>query len=99
MGLTQSRGTYSLGSIGSTVVLNVGATTIAYTIGSGKVSVEVTNVGDSAIWYGDSTLVANSGGFLAVHSSKYWDNVADDFTMYFVCPAASAIAVHEYEGR
>ena len=99
MGLTQNRGTSSLGSIGSTKVLNVGATTVAYTIDSGMVAIEVTNVGDSAIWYGDSTLVSNSGGFLAVHSSKYWDNVVDNFTIYFVCPAASAIAIHEYKGR
>lgn len=98
MGLTQNRPGTSLGSIGATYVVGVD-TSVCYTIGSGMVAIEVTNVGDSTVWYGNSGVTVSSGGFLAVHASKFWDNVVDNFTLYFVGTAGSAVAIHEYEGR
>jgi len=98
MGLQQNRATHSLGSIGTTQVINIAGET-AYTLGSGYVAIEVTNVGDSAVWYGSTGVTANSGGYLAVHGSKFWDDVVDNFTLYFISAASSSVAIHEYEGR
>jgi hypothetical protein len=98
MGLTQRRTNYTLGSIGSTQILSIDAER-RYTISSGFVAIEVTNLGDSDIYYGNSGVTQGSGGFMAPHASKFWDGICDNFELYFISVNSSYVCIHEYEGR
>jgi hypothetical protein len=98
MGLIQRRTNLTLGSIGSTRLYNV-TTEMLYTISTGYIALEVTNLGDSIAYYGDTNVTTNSGGILNVHGSKFWDNVSDDFTLYFVSPNATSLVFQEYRGQ
>jgi hypothetical protein len=98
MGLIQRRTNLTLGSIGSTRLYDVSGEML-YTISTGYIAFEVTNLGDSVVYYGDSAVTTNSGGILVQKSSKFWDNVSDDFSMYFVSAASSTIVFHEYRGQ
>ena len=101
MGLTQNRPNPTLGSIGSTLVLVVGTEQL-YKVGTGKVAIEVTNLGPNVAYYGNTGVQLTSGGYLGELSSKYWDNISDDFTLALVCidvAQTTRIIIHEYEGR
>ena len=98
MGLIQRRTNLTLGSIGSCRLYKCDSEML-YTISTGFVAIEVTNLGDSVVHYGDSAVTTNSGGILNPKASKFWDNVSDDFTLYFCSGASSTIVIQEYKGQ
>ena len=73
-----------LGSIGSTKVYTITTSETAYQISSGMRAVEVGNLGNYNIFYGQSNLMALSGLFISSQGgAKFWDSVTDNFKMYF----------------
>jgi hypothetical protein len=70
-----------------------------YTISTGYIALEATNLGGNIIYYGNSNVTTNSGGLLTPSGSKFWDNVSDDFTLYFVSPLGSRVIIQEYTGE
>lgn len=102
MGLIQRRTNLTLGSIGTTKLINVNSNETVYTISTGYIALEITNLGSNNVYYGNTGVTANSGGVIASNASKFWDTVCDDFTLYLVCPGAannSNVVIHEYTGR
>jgi len=103
MGLIQRRTNLTLGSIGTTKLYSVTSNEILYTISTGYVALEVTNLGSYNVYYGNSGVTTNSGGLIASQGAKFWDTVCDNFTLYFVGQnsggIASAIVIQEYAGN
>jgi len=50
---------------------------------TGAVGMRVTNVGETDITWGDSSIVAQSGGLLFYASEECFDNIRDDFCLFF----------------
>lgn len=101
MGLIQRRTNLTLGSIGSTKLYTVTSNETLYTISTGYVAFEVTNLGSYLVYYGNSGVYANSGGLITQNGSKYWDNISDNFNLYFVLGTAgvsSKVVIQEYAG-
>ena len=91
-----------LGSITNTTVLSVTTAESLFTIGSGNRAFEVTNYSSVDVYYGQSGVLVASGGLLASRGSKFWDQVIDNFSMFFVSASAgitSAIIIQEYQGH
>ena len=89
-----------LGSIGSTKVLSLSTVEILYSISSGMRAVEFTNHTSVNVYYGQSNLLANSGGVITQNNSKVFDTVTDNFRMYFVLTGGTAtIVAQEYLGQ
>lgn len=103
MGLIQRRTNLTLGSIGSTKLYSVSSNEIVYTISTGFVAFEATNLGGYNVYYGDSNVTTNSGGLLAPNGAKFWDTIADNFQMYFVIMNSAGITsnlvIQEYAGN
>jgi hypothetical protein len=103
MGLIQRRTNLTLGSIGSTKLLSVSSNELLYTISTGFVAFEATNLGAFNIYYGQSGVTTTSGGLIAPNGAKFWDTIADNFTMCFVTQKsggiASALVIQEYAGN
>ena len=89
-----------LGSIGSTKILSLSTTETLYTISSGMRAVEFTNHGAVNVYYGQSNLLANSGGLITQNNSKVFDTIVDNFRMYFVVTGGTTTVVaQEYLGQ
>ena len=103
MGLIQRRTNLTLGSIGSTRVVAVDSSETLYTISTGFVALEATNLGAFNVYYGQSGVSVASGGLIAPQTSKFWDSVCDNFTLYFVTAhsggIASSLVIQEYAGN
>lgn len=64
---------------------------------SGNSGIEITNNGPATVFYGHSSLVQGSGGFLATYMTKEWFNVSDSFEVYLRSDSAQAVvAITEY---
>lgn len=103
MGLIQRRTNLTLGSIGSTKLYSMTSNEILYTISTGYIALEATNLGASNVYYGNSGVTANSGGIIAPLTSKFWDTVCDNFTLYFVginsAGLSTNLVIQEYAGN
>lgn len=90
----------SLGSIATTKLLVISQTETIYTLGSGNIALEATNLGPSIVYYGNSNVLINSGGIITGNGSKFWDSVLGDFTMRFVTTSGNSnLVIHEYAGN
>jgi len=90
----------NLGYIGTTKLLSISSSGTLYSLGSGMVAFEATNIGSQTISYGDSATL-NNGGLITSNSSKFWDSIVGDFIMYFVVNSggvSSNLVVQEYNG-
>lgn len=72
-----------LAKVATTKLVTVGSTEYLYTIESGNRAFEVTNHGDSNVYYGASSVLASTGSFVAPDGSKYFDHITSDFILYF----------------
>jgi len=102
MGTHYIRTNLNLGSIATTKLLVISSSETTYTLGSGNIALEATNIGSYAIYYGNSGVLANSSGILAGNNSKFWDSVVGNFTMAFVVQSGgvtSQLVVQEYAGN
>lgn len=102
MGLIQRRTNLTLGSIGSTKLLAVNSTETLYVISTGFVAFEATNLGLYSVYYGNSGVSYNSGGLILANGSKFWDSIADNFSMYFYVASGgvtSNLVIQEYAGN
>lgn len=84
--------------IGTTRVLSIstaGATAII--MASGNQGLSLCNVGVSTLAWGDSTILAASGGLLYYSMVKEWYVVADTFTVYLRADSVTGtVVVTEY---
>ena len=92
-----------LGSIATTKVLVLTGSETVFTINSGNRGFEATNWGPSIVVYGQSSVLATSGGQIASGGgAKFWDTIIDNFTMYFASGSGGATAtlvIQEYGGN
>ena len=92
-----------LGSIATTKLLSITSSETLYQISSGNRAVEIMNFGNINVTYGQSSLLASSGLFIASNGgAKFWDSVHDVFKMYFVINSGGAsvnIIAQEYGGN
>lgn len=92
----------SLGVIATTKLLTINSSETLYTLGSGNIALEATNLGPYLIYYGNSGVLANSGGLISGNGSKFWDSVVGNFSMRFVVNSGgvtSNLVIHEYAGN
>jgi hypothetical protein len=90
----------SLGSIATTKLLVITNSETLYTLGSGNVALEATNLGPNTVYYGNSGVLNNSGGLIIGNGSKFWDSVVGDFKVRFVVSSGtSQLVIHEYAGN
>lgn len=102
MGTHYKRTNFSLGSITTTKLLSITSAETLYTLGTSNVAFEATNIGAQTIYYGNSGVLANSGGIITANGSKFWDSVVGNFTLYFVVASGgvtSRLVIHEYAGN
>ena len=100
MGTRYVRTNRNLGVINSTKLITVGTNDTTLTIGSGNVAVEATNLGPQTIFYGNTAVLANSGGIILVNAAKFWDSVFGAFIIRFATSTGSSnLLVHEYAGN
>ena len=103
MGLIQRRTNLTLGSIGTSKLYSVSSNEILYTISTGYIALEATNLGSFNIYYGQSGVTLNSGGIISPSASKFWDTVCDNFSLYFVIQnsggISSQLVIQEYAGN
>jgi len=93
-----------LGSINTTKVLSITSSETIYQISSGNRAFEVGNNGNVALlFYGQSSLAANSGLFINTSGgAKFWDTVIDNFQMAFRTSSGGAtvsVIIQEYAGN
>ena len=90
-----------LGSIDTTKLLRITQNETRYTIESGNIALEATNLGSANILYGSSSVIANSGGVIVQNGSKFWDSIVGNFSMYFalIGTSTSNLVIHEYAGN
>jgi len=99
MGTIRRLSELQLGAVGSTKILSLSTTEILYVISSGMRAVEFTNHNSVNVYYGQSNLLANSGGLITQNNSKIFDTVTDNFFMYFVVTGGTTTVVaQEYRG-
>ena len=102
MGTKFIRTNLNLGSINTTKLLSLTSSETLYTLGSGNIALEATNIGSQTIIYGNSAVLLNSGGLIAGNASKFWDSVVGNFQMYFAVASGgvtSRLVIHEYAGN
>lgn len=102
MGTHYKRTNMSLGSIATTKLLTITNSETLYTLGSGNIALEATNLGPYVVYYGNSGVLANSGGVITGNGSKFWDSVKGDFQMRFVVGSggvSSNLVIQEYAGN
>ena len=102
MGTHFRRTNLNLGSINTTKLLVISSSETTYVLGSGNIALEATNIGAYTIYYGNSGVLANSGGILAGNNSRFWDSVVGNFTMSFVVQSGgvtSQLVIQEYAGN
>ena len=104
MGIIRRLTDIQLGSIASTKILSITSSETIYQISSGNRAVEIANNGNVAIlFYGQSSLAANSGLFINTGGgSKFWDTVVDNFTMALRTASGGAtiqVIAQEYGGN
>lgn len=90
----------SLGVVATTKLLGISTVETIYTLGSGNIALEATNLGPSSVYYGNAGLLANSGGLITGNASKFWDSIVGTFQMRFITESGSAnLVIHEYAGN
>ena len=100
MGTKFIRTNLNLGSIYRTKLLAIGIGETLYTIESGNVAFEATNLGPSTIYYGNSGVRFNSGGIIVGNGSKFFDSIVGNFTMRFTAATGSSnLVIQEYAGN
>ena len=100
MGTKFIRTNLNLGSINTTKLMLVGTNETIYTIESGNVAFEVTNLGPQSVYYGNSGVALNSGGLITGNGSKFFDSVVGNFTMRFITLSGSSnLVAQEYAGN
>lgn len=102
MGTKYIRTNLNLGSINTTKLLSISNVETRYTLGSGNIALEATNIGGFTIVYGNSAVLLNSGGLIPGNASKFWDTVVGNFTMFFAIASAGVTAnlvIQEYAGN
>ena len=95
------RSSIALGLITTTKLLSITTAETVYTLGSGNIALEATNISAINIYYGDSGVLANSGGVIVENGSKFWDSVIGNFQVYFAMASAGVtgrLVIHEYAG-
>lgn len=89
-----------IGNILSTKLLAINSVETAYIAGSGVRIFEVFNLGVYSVVFGGSSVLASSGGVIAAsNGTKKWENVRDNFSVYFAVRSAgvtSDVLIHEY---
>lgn len=92
-----------LASIGTTKVYSITTSEILFQISSGNRAFEAGNLGNFNIYYGQSSLAANSGLFISsAGGAKFWDTITDNFQMAFrlnTAGVASQLIIQEYAGN
>jgi hypothetical protein len=103
MGLIQRRTNLTLGSIGTTKLIAINSNETVYTISTGYVALEATNLGSFNVYYGDTRVTTNSGGVIVPNTSKFWDSVVDNFSLFLVTQKSGGISsnlvIQEYAGN
>lgn len=92
---------YSLGSIVTSRILAITVAETVFTIGSGNRAFEATNLSSGNVFYGQSGVLVNSGGLIPSNTSKFWDSVVGNFTIYFVNASGGTtnqLLIQEYAG-
>ena len=90
-----------LGSITTSSILSITSAATLFTLNSGNQAIEVTNLGSTTIYYSFTNAIAQSGGIILSQSSKFWDSVVDNFSMYFFIASGGItnnIIVQQYAG-
>ena len=77
----------SVGVTSHRTAITVTSTAQEITIGTGKRTIELQNVGTNVIYYGGSGVTSASGIKLFPNQSKPFSNVKDSFSIYLVCAA------------
>lgn len=91
-----------LGLIGTTRVLSINSSETLYSIGSGNRAFEITNYGGVNLIFGQSSVLANSGGMILQNGSRFFDNVVDNFILYLAVNSGgitSNVVIQEYLGN
>ena len=92
-----------LARIGTTKVFSLNSAEILFQISSGNRAFEAGNLGNFNIFYGQSSLAANSGLFISsAGGAKFWDTITDDFQMAFrlnTGGVTSQLIIQEYKGN
>lgn len=93
-----------LATIATTKIVSVTTSEYLYQISSGNRAFEVGNNGSIALlFYGQSSLAANSGLFINTSGgAKFWDTITDNFQMAFRTSSAGAtiqMIIQEYAGN
>lgn len=100
MGIHYKRTNMALGSIGSTKLLAITTVEQSYILSSGMIAFEATNLGASSVYYGNSGVLAGSGGLIVENGSKFWDSIVGNFRVSFLTASGSAnLVIHEYAGN
>ncbi len=91
-----------LGSIGTTKILSINSSETLYSLGSGNRAFEIVNYGPVNLVFGQSSVLANSGSFINISASRFFDGLTDNFTMYLAVNSGginSNIVIQEYAGN
>lgn len=103
MGTIRKLSDIQLASIGTTKVYSITSSETLFQISSGNRAFEAGNLGNFNVFYGQSSLAANSGLFISSGgATKFWDTITDNFQMAFrlnTGGAASVLIIQEYAGN
>lgn len=98
MGTYLKRTNFSPFQVGTTTLLTVGTgSATLFTMGTGFSAIHFTNISSSQLVWGDSSLSAGSGAILDGGESQSFENLADNFTVYFRAASYQAVvAVNQF---
>lgn len=88
MGVIRRRTELKLASPSTSQILSVSTAELLYTIQTGSVAVEFSNLSTITCYYGMSNLSLNSGGILSGLGSKMFDSITGNFFLYFRATSA-----------
>lgn len=86
-------------SVGSTRLVTIPTNpTTKITLTPGYNAMYIANVGAATIAWGDTGLLASSGGLLFYSMGKEFMNIADGFTFYVIADSASSkLVINEFQ--
>ena len=102
MGIIRKLTDLQLGSIQTSKILTIDSAEVIYQVESANRAIEITNHGSHNLYYGDSALTINTGGFIVPNGAKFWDTITDDFQLYLRVLSGGVtdiVTVHEYAGN
>lgn len=87
-----------LANVATTKILTITTAATLVRMESGNTSMLVFNCGPTDVYYGGSTVSANSGGVIWTSGTESWKNVLSNFGIFMIANSAdSQIAVVEYD--